>query len=116
MPRAILYLSQTFKDNISAFFLIAVIIFACALAGILGRPLSFLAIFWPANAVLLGLFLRFTTLKNIGGWLGAFSGFMLADLITGNSFLVTLFLTLANLSHALVTLLLIHFFKLDYKQ
>lgn len=116
MPRAILYLSQTFKDNISAFFLIAVIIFACALAGILGRPLSFLAIFWPANAVLLGLFLRFTTLKNIGGWLGAFTGFMLADLITGNSFLVTLFLTLANLSHALGTLLLIHFFKLDYKQ
>lgn len=90
--------------------------FACALAGIIGRPLTFLAIFWPANAVLLGLFLRFPTLKNIGGWLGAFIGFMIADLITGNTFLVTLFLTLANLSHALVTLLLIHFFKLDYKQ
>ncbi|MDR0238243.1 diguanylate cyclase [Acinetobacter sp.] len=116
MPRAILYLSQQLKDNISAFFLIAVIMFACALAGIIGRPLTFLAIFWPANAVLLGLFLRFPTLKNIGGWLGAFIGFMIADLITGNTFLVTLFLTLANLSHALVTLLLIHFFKLDYKQ
>ncbi|KEC83756.1 MULTISPECIES: GGDEF domain-containing protein [Acinetobacter] len=116
MPRAIAYLSQTLKDNISAFFIIAMIIFVCALAGIFGRPLSFLAIFWPANAVLLGLFLRFHRLKNIGGWIGAFTAFMLADLLTGNSFLITFFLTLANLAHALVTLGLIRFFKLDYKQ
>lgn len=67
------------------------VIFVCALMGILGRPLFFLAIFWPANAVLLGMFLRFHKLKNFGSWFGAFSGFMIADLITGNYFLLTLF-------------------------
>ena len=100
----------------SAFLIIAAIIFVFALAGILGRPLFFLAIFWPANAILLGLFLRFESLKNIGGWLGAFTGFMLADLLTGNTFLLTLFLTLANMSDALVTLILIRLFQLNYKQ
>ncbi|MEG0344736.1 MAG: response regulator, partial [Acinetobacter sp.] len=91
------FLNQGFKQNISAFSIVAVVIFVCALMGILGRPLFFLAIFWPANAVLLGLFLRFKPLNNIGGWVGAFTGFMVADLITGNYFLLTLFLTIANL-------------------
>ncbi|RZG48746.1 GGDEF domain-containing protein [Acinetobacter wuhouensis] len=116
MVQAITTPHQRLKDNISAFFIIAAIIFVTALAGILGRPLLFLAIFWPANAILLGLLLRFNSLKNIGGWLGAFAGFMIADLLTGNSFLVTLFLTIANMLNALVTLILIRLLKLHYKQ
>ncbi|WP_111859173.1 GGDEF domain-containing protein [Acinetobacter sp. CFCC 10889] len=92
------------------------IIFVCALVGILGRPLFFLAIFWPANAILLGLFLRFPSLRNIGGWLGAFAGFMIADLITGNYFVLTLFLTISNLLHAICSLALLRFFKLDFRQ
>ena len=108
--------NQALKQHISAFFIVAVVIFVCALMGILGRPLFFLAIFWPANAVLLGMFLRFHKLKNFGSCFGAFSGFMIADLITGNYFLLTLFLTIANLLHVIVTLLLIRLFKLNYKQ
>ena len=108
--------NQVLKENTTAFIIVAVVIFACALLGILGRPLFFLAIFWPANAVLLGLFLRFKPLNNIGGWVGAFSGFMIADLITGNYFLLTLFLTIANLLYVIVTLTLIYLFKLNYKQ
>lgn len=88
----------------------------CAYAGILGRPLVFLSIFWPANAVLFGLFLRFKTLKNFGGWLGAFIGYMIADLSTGGFFYVTLALTLANLLNPLVSLNLIKLFKLNYKE
>ena len=115
MP-GITFSNQAFRKNLTAFFIVAVIIFACALIGIFGRPLFFLAIFWPANAVLLGLFLRFQNLNNFGGWVGAFTAFMTADLITGNYFLLTLFLTFANLLHVIVTLVLIHLFKLDYKQ
>lgn len=82
----------------------------------MARPSVFLAILWPANAVLLGLFLRFESLRNIGSWLGAFIGFMLADLLTGNYLLLTLFLTIANLLNPATTLLLIKILKLDYKQ
>lgn len=96
--------------------IVGMIIALCCFTGILGRPHSFLAILWPANAVLLGLFLRFKVLNNPGGWLGAFSGFMFADLVTGNHFLLTLFLTLANLTNPLVTLLLLRTFKIDYKE
>ena len=116
LKQAKLILEHRLKNHLAAFFILAGIMFVCALAGIIGRPLFFLAIFWPANAVLLGLLLRFESLKNAGGWLGAFTGFMLADLITGNSFLVTLFLTFANLGNAIVTLFIIRFIGLDFKQ
>lgn len=116
MPEATRYSHPLLKENLSAFLIVAGIIFVCAILGILARPLSFLAIFWPANSVLLGLFLRFPNLKKTGAWIGAFLAFMLADLITGNTFLVTLFLTIANLLLAIVTLALIKLFKLDYKQ
>lgn len=116
MSQTIEYSKQPLRENLSAFLILAVIIFVFALAGIFGRPLSFLAIFWPANAILLGLFLRFNSLKNAGGWLGAFTGFMLADLLMGNTFLVTLCLTIANLLNSVVTLLLIRLLKLDYKE
>lgn len=88
----------------------------CCLAGIFGRPLAFLSIFWPANAILLGMLLRFPHLNNMGGWFGAFSGFMLADLLTGNYFILTLFLTIANLINPFVTLIFIRLFKLNYKE
>lgn len=99
-----------------SFLIVGIIITLCALAGIYGRPLTFLAIFWPANAVLLGLFLRFEHLNNKGSWLGAFCGFMLADLITGNQFIMTIFLTIANLIHPFVTLILIRHFKLNHRE
>lgn len=107
---------QQLKNNARSFMIVGIIIALCCFAGILGRPHSFLAILWPANAVLLGLFLRFNSLNNIGGWLGAFFGFMFADLVTGNHFLLTLFLTLANLTNPLVTLFLLRRFKIDYKE
>lgn len=99
-----------------AFFIVGFITLICAFIGILGRPLAFLSIFWVANAVLLGVFLRYRFLNNIGGWLGAFVAFMVADLITGGSLLVTLALSLANLLNPCITLIIIHFLKLNYKE
>lgn len=64
MSLSIQYSDQSFKENFRSFCIVGIIIFVCALAGILGRPLFFLAIFWPANAVLLGLFLRYKNSKK----------------------------------------------------
>lgn len=98
-----------------AFAIIGCIIFLCCLLGIFTRPLSFLAFFWPANAAMLAFFLRFPQLNNAGGWIGAFSGYMLADLVTGNHLELTFFLTLANLINTAVSLFLIHFFYINYR-
>lgn len=83
--------------------------------GILTRPLSFLAFFWPANAVLLATFLRFPHLNNLGGWLGAFSAYLIADLITGNDFQLTLFLSVANLINVSVSIFFIYYFQINYR-
>ncbi len=56
------------------------IIFSAAMIGALSRPLFFLASFWPANALLLGLILRFPQLRGIETWLGAFAGFFIGFL------------------------------------
>ncbi|MFC3903803.1 GGDEF domain-containing protein [Acinetobacter marinus] len=98
------------------FAVVAVVVFLAALAGIFSRPLFFLASFWPANALLLGLILRFPQLRGIETWLGAFTGFMLADLITGNYFLLTFALTLANLFEVLTAIVLFQLFQLNYRK
>ncbi|WP_180115673.1 GGDEF domain-containing protein [Acinetobacter sp. YH12140] len=98
-----------------AFVIVAAVILCCCLIGIFTRPLSYLAIFWPANAVLLALFLRFPKLSNLGGWLGAFTGYMLADLVTGNYFQLTLFLTFSNLTNSMVSLFFMRYFQVNYQ-
>lgn len=102
-------------DNIRALLIVGVLIFFCCLLGILGRPLSFLATFWIANAVLLGVFLRFPNYHNLGGWLGAFIGYMSADLVTGNHLLLTVFLTMANMINVFVSILIIKWFRLNFR-
>lgn len=98
-----------------AFAVIFLVIFLCCLIGIVTRPLSFLAFFWPANAALLAMFLRFPHFNNLGGWLGAFLAYMLADLLTGNHFQLTFFLTLSNFMNVSVSLFFIHYFQINYR-
>lgn len=104
-----------FKHYGRACFVIAMVVFVCCLLGILTRPIAYFAYFWPANAVLIGLFLRFHQLRNLGGWVGAFIGYMLADLVTGNYFELTLALTLANFMTVGVSLFFIDYFQIDYR-
>lgn len=98
-----------------AYLLIAFLVLICSLIGIATRPLSYLAFVWPANAALLAIFLRFPHLNLKGGWLGAFSAYMFADLLTGNNLTLSLFLTLANLISVIVSLFFIRFFNINYK-
>lgn len=87
--------------------LVAAAVFAACLFGILTRPLGNLAVLWPANALLLGLFLRFPSLAVPAGWIGAVCGYILADALTGGRPLTTLLLTVANLAGVVVGYLLL---------
>src|SRR5690606_41818720 len=55
-----------------------------SLIGIYWRPLGQLSTLWPANAVLLGVFLRLPHLVSAPGWIAAAAGLILADLLTGS--------------------------------
>jgi len=80
---------------------VASVVFAASLFGILTRPVGFLAAFWPANAVLLGLMVRYPQLATPSGWLAATAGYLAADLVTGGGLLVTVWLTAGNLAGAM---------------
>ncbi|MBB6306497.1 GGDEF domain-containing protein [Xanthobacter tagetidis] len=74
------------------------VVFGASLFGILTRTSGFLAAFWPANALLLGLLVRFPRLDTVGGWIGALLGYLAADLLAGGDLVKTVWLTVANLS------------------
>lgn len=96
-------------------FLIAVLVFGCCILGILTRPDNHMAYFWPVNAVLLSFFLRFPQYNVPAGWIGAIIGYMWADLMIGTSFHLSAALTLANLVTVSSALMLIQYFKINYR-
>ncbi len=72
-------------------------VLSLALLGILTRPSGLLAAFWPANAVLLGLFVHWPRLANRWSWTAAAMGLLAADLLTGTHWHKAVLLTLSNL-------------------
>ncbi|WP_417580964.1 diguanylate cyclase [Pelagibacterium sp.] len=88
------------------FLIVGAVVLTAALLGILTRPMGFLAAFWPANAILLGLMVRVPRLSIPSGWIGALAGYLLADLVTGGEPVVTAWLTFANMVGALTGFLL----------
>lgn len=74
---------------------------ACLL-GIATRPAGLLAAIWPANAVLLGLLVRFPHLSKPAGWVAAVAAYLAADLATGATLAKTLLLTAGNLAGVVV--------------
>ncbi|WP_349743736.1 MASE1 domain-containing protein [Roseateles cavernae] len=77
--------------------LLGLLVMVAALLGIASRPMGQLASFWPANALLLGLLLRFPERCTPAGWLGACLGYLAADRLTGSDLHTTLLLTAGNL-------------------
>ena len=73
------------------------LIFAACLVGIFARPIGFLSVFWPANALLLGLLVRYPRLARPPAWVAAAVGYVAADLVTGSSWSMALWLNGANL-------------------
>ena len=76
---------------------IAGAVFLACLLGIYTRPVNFLATVWPANAVMLGLLLRFPQTAKPLGWFTSGVAFLAADLLTGSTPVKALILNGANL-------------------
>ena len=96
-----------------AFLCVTTLILVFSLLGIFTRPPDLLAAFWPANAVLLGIMLRYPRLASPAGWIGGIAGYLLAALFTDDSAIKTTLLTLGNLAGVGVGYLL--FRRLDHE-
>ena len=103
------------KEHTLIFILMVAVLFLGALLGIYTRPLAYSAFFWPANPIFLGLLIRYPKLRNSSALLGAFVGYMLADLLTGNAFALTIILTLTNFITVIVTLTCLLYFQNQFK-
>jgi len=89
---------RTFRSGTAAPLLLSLIVFASCLFGIYTRPVGFLATLWPANAIMLGLLIRFPRTAVPTGWLGAGLAFVAADLLTGASIEKAIILNAANMA------------------
>ncbi len=85
------------NDAIAIFWLGAVV-FAASMLGIYTRPVGFLAVIWPANAILLGLLVTRPALARPLGLLAAFAGYFLAGHLSGDAPITNLWLTVSNLA------------------
>ncbi|WP_424808233.1 diguanylate cyclase [Rhodococcus sp. 27YEA15] len=84
-----------------------VVVLIAALVGILTRPPGLLAMFWCANALLLGMMIRWPVLIEWPTWVTAAFAYVTADMATGNSLSMTLQLNGANLLGVLAGVLLL---------
>ncbi|MDR2326306.1 MAG: diguanylate cyclase [Acidovorax sp.] len=72
-------------------------VWALCLLGIYSRPLGDLALFWPANAFLLGMLVRYPHLAHRSSWLAAALGYVLGDVLTGSPLEQSLLINGGNL-------------------
>lgn len=86
------------------FLLFSAVILLCCLLGIVTRQLTFLASFWPANSVLLGILIRFPQTRHPISFIGAIAGYLIADSMQDTPFLLNVCLTSANLLYVITTL------------
>jgi len=78
--------------------MLAAAVFLACLLGIHTRPAGFLASFWPANAIMLGLLIRVPAAAGAAGWFCAGAAYMAADLLSGSGLLKAALLNAANLA------------------
>lgn len=83
-----------------SFLFLGAIVFAASVLG-LASSHAFSVSFWPANAVLVGCAIRDRRLGCGFGWVGAFIGFVAADLLFGRTLSLAVFFAGANLIGAL---------------
>ncbi len=91
-------------------------VFGFSLLGIWTRPAGALAAFWPANAVLLGVLVRRTQRAGLLTWCAAAAGFVLADVVTGNTWPKMAWLALANMAGVVAGYLLFSRVPCDHRR
>jgi signal transduction histidine kinase len=88
--------------------LVLAVVVAGASLGIALRPAGLLSAFWPANAILLGLFIRWPRLASLLGWGVALAAFVATDVATGSTWTRALILTGINLAGVVTAFSLLH--------
>lgn len=83
-------------------------LFLVCLAGILSQPYLGLSTFWPANAFMLGMLVRFPGANRLSVWLYCALAFFLADLLMGTSLIRNLTLNGGNLATVATACYLLH--------
>ncbi|WP_457472114.1 diguanylate cyclase [Pseudomonas sp. TE21394] len=71
--------------------------FALTVGGILARPIESLSLFWPVNAVLAGVLLRFPRQATLAGFALVWLAMVGADLLCGSAWVPALWFNLCNL-------------------
>jgi diguanylate cyclase (GGDEF)-like protein len=92
----------TSRRHVEAVAIVGGVILAAALFGIALRSANLLVAVSPANAILLGIMVRYPHMATPLGWAAAVAAYLLADLLTGNSLINTVLLTAASLAGVLV--------------
>lgn len=98
--------SRLFAFSPRDILIVAVLVFLAAIAGSMSRPSGFLAVFWPANALLAGVLVRASRLRTVPVLVGAAIGYVVAGLVMGDTLHTGALLTFGNLVGALAFTLL----------
>ncbi|MGL6018154.1 MAG: diguanylate cyclase [Gibbsiella quercinecans] len=72
--------------------------FLLSLVGVFTRPIDSLSLFWPVNAILLGLLLRKPAYATRLGWVVIYLGMIASDLVTGEHWSMALWLNACNMA------------------
>lgn len=91
-------IERALSPTLRASLLLFAAVSAACLFGIWTRPVDFLASVWPANAVMLGIMLRYTRASAPLGWLAGAAAFLATDILTGTTLDTALLLNAANLA------------------
>lgn len=92
-----LHVVGSLRPQVTAFLIAGLVVAICCSVGIATRPMEYFASFWPANAVLLAMMLRWPNVALAGGWAGAASAYFLVDLAAGTDLDKNLWLNSVNL-------------------
>ncbi|MNZ13812.1 putative diguanylate cyclase YcdT [compost metagenome] len=95
------------QSRLLPYFAVFGLTFALTLGGILARPIESLSLFWPVNAVLAGVLLRYPRHATPVSFTLAWLAMIAADLACGSAWLSALWLNLCNLSVVVTVWLLL---------
>lgn len=76
--------------------LLCLLVLLASMFGVWTRLAGQLAVFWPANAMLLGLMIRYPRFDTPVGWMGAAVGYLLGGYVVGDAPVLSVLLTMAN--------------------
>jgi len=85
------------RSRVVPYLLLLSLTFGLTLAGILARPIESLSLFWPVNAVIVGVLLRAPRLASGAGFSLVYLAMVSADLACGSQWQPALWFNLCNL-------------------